>query len=138
MIIFFCRCVPWVTVWRYLGLVADMYDTLLYYLQMRWVSHRESNHIWWMCTWNHPFDSRFRITCSHCLDFTSVRVGSSVTPGCRFPPFGWQPALTRVYCRTCKRVHNPRELTNNRLCDLAPVPYWQKRRQSTRSFYYIF
>ena len=107
---------------------------------MRWVSHHENNHIWWICTWDHDYlyDSRFRVTCAHCLHFSSVRTGPSVTPGCRSQPFGWRPALTRVYCRSCKRVHNPRDLINNRVCDLGPAPHWQKRRQYTRAFYYIY
>ena len=107
---------------------------------MRWVSHKEENHIWWMCTWDHDhsFDSRFRVTCCSCLQFSAVRTGPTVTPGCKYPPYGWRPCLTRVYCRSCRSVHNPRDLINNRVCDLGPAPNWQKRSKPTRAFYYIF
>ena len=107
---------------------------------MRWVSHKEENHIWWMCTWDHDnsFDSRFRVTCCYCLQFSAVRTGPTVTPGCKYPPYGWRPCLTRVYCRSCRSVHNPRDLINNRVCDLGPAANWQKRSKPTRAFYYIF
>lgn len=62
-------------------------------------------------------------------NFPVFVLGSSTTPGCRLIPFGWRPALTRIYCRTCKRVHNPKELTNNRTCNFGPLPRWQKRRE---------